>query len=210
MSNAYQEPAPYEQRQVVAHFHDAPAFESAVELLEEKGFHRDAINMVATHEAVILKLGHRYQAKASPDDAAAFPQAIYLDRHEVEGDEKLAIGAPAYIGGAGAGLAVVATGGTLTLAIALGAAAAAAGAGIGAILSKSIERNRAEFLARHLAMGDLLVTVDVQRESEETKALDLMVLAGGENVHSQSITRYWDNDEHALGNFDLNAYREWG
>ncbi|MEM5470408.1 hypothetical protein WNZ14_01580 [Hoeflea sp. AS60] len=210
MSDAYKDPAPYERRQVVAHFHDAIAFERAVALLEENGIPRDAINMVATHDTVIAKLAHRYEARTSPDNAAAFPQAIYLDRHEVEGDEKLAIGAPIYIGGAGAGLAVVATGGTLALAIAAGAAAAAAGAGIGVILSKYIERHRAEFLAKHLALGDLLVTVDVQRDADEAKALDLMVLAGGGNVHSQSFTGYWDNDEEALGNFDLNAYREWG
>lgn len=210
MSDVYKDPAPYQQRQVVAHFHDATAFEHAVEVLEKKGFHRDAINMVATHDTVIKKLGHRYEAKASPDDAVAFPQAIYLDRHEVEGDAKLAIGVPAYIGGAGAGLAVVATGGTLAIAIAIGAAAAVASAGIGMLLSKAIDRHRAEFLAKQLAMGDLLVTVDVENNSDETKALDLMAISGGENVHAQSITRYWDDDGDALGNYDFNAYREWG
>ncbi len=210
MSDVEKGPPPYERRQVVAHFHNATAFEGAVESLEITGFQRDAINMVATHDAVIKKLGHRFEAKASPDDAVAFPQAIYLDRHEVEGDEKLAIGAPAYIGGAGAGLAVVATGGTLAVAFAIAAAAAAAGAGIGVLLSRSIEKNRAEFLAKQLAMGDLLVTVDVDTTSDETKAIDLMTKAGGENVHAQSITRYWDDDDDAVGNFDLNAYREWG
>ncbi|WP_339763248.1 hypothetical protein [uncultured Hoeflea sp.] len=132
MSAAFKDPAPYEQRQVVAHFHDATAFEDAVELLENKGFRRDVINMVARHDTVIKKLSQRYEAKASPDDAVAFPQAIYLDRH------------------------------------------------------------------------------DVERTSDETKALDLMTRSGGENVHAQSITRHWDDDDDSPGNFDLNAYREWG
>ena len=210
MTNFPKTPAPYKQRQVVAHFKEATAFETAVDMLENNGFPRRRINMVATHDAVIQKLSHRFETRVAPDAAAAFPQAIYLDRREVEGDEKLAMGFPTYVGGAGAGLAVVATGGTLALAIAIGAAAAAAGAGIGTLLGRAIERNRAEFLARQLAMGDLLVTVDVDRGTDETKALELMAAAGGENVHAQTITRYWDDDDDVLGNFDLNAYREWG
>lgn len=210
MTDVHTMSVPYEQRQVIAHFSDAETFENAVETLENNGFHRNCINMVASHDAVLSKLGHRFEAMASPDNTVAFPQAIYLDRHDVEGDEKLALSLPTYIGGAGAGRAVVATGGTLAVAVAVAAAAAVAGAGIGTLLGKIIGRNRAEFLARQLAMGDLLVTVDVEHKQDETKALDLMARSGGENVHAQSITRYWDDDDAALGNFDLDAYREWG
>jgi len=202
--------APDVQRQVIAHFSDAETFENAVETLENKGSHRNCINMIASHDAVLEKLGHRFESKVSTGDTIAFPQPIYMDRHEVEGDEKLALRLPTYIGGAGAGLAVVATGGTLALAVAVAAAAAVAGAGIGTLLGNNIGKNRAEFLAKQLAMGDLLVTVDVEHKQDETKALELLARSGGGNVHAQSIARCWDDDDAASGNFDLDAYREWG
>lgn len=199
-----------EPRRVIAHFSDAEMFENAVETLESNGFRRDSINMVASHDAVIGKPAHRFEAMASRDDTAVFRQPIYLDRQEVEVDEKLARSLPACLGGAGACVAVVSTGGTLALAVAVSAAAAAAGAGLGTLLGRVIGRNRTEYLAKQLAMGDLLVVVQVEQEPDETRALDLLTGSGGQKIHAQSISRDRDDVDAASGNFDLGMCREWG
>ena len=140
----------YEVREIVAHFSNADAFEAAVEMLVEHQIRRDAINMIASHDAVREKLGHLYKRSSNIEVDQRLPQTIFTDRHDVANKKVLAIGVPVYIGGIGTGLAVVASGGALAFAALIAAAGAAIGAGVGALMAHSIGSHHDEFLEEQL------------------------------------------------------------
>ena len=191
----------YEVREVVASFHDADMFEAAVQALQDRKIKRDAINMMASHDAVRKKLNQHFKETMDVSQADDLPQPIYEDRHEIEADKRLAVGMPVYVGGAGAGLAVVATGGTLAFAALIAAAGAAVGAGIGALIAHAIGEHHANLLAKQLKKGALLVLVEVTDEQEEM-VVDILENAGGEDVTAHTLTRYEIFDRTALPVFD--------
>lgn len=192
----------YEVREVIAGFHSSDDFENAVTKLEESGFKRDAINMMASHDAVKRKLGGHFVANTKIDEDESIPQAIYDDKHDVTSEKRIAVGIPVYIGGLGAGLAVVATGGTLAFAALIAAAGASVGAGVGSLIARAIGKHHAEFLEKQLSLGALMVMVEVNGADDEKKAITLLKSAGGENVHAHSLTRYAIFDEAPLRYFD--------
>lgn len=192
----------YEVREVIAGFHSSEDFEKAVARLEESGFKRDAINMMASHDAVKRKLGRHFVAGMKIDEDESIPQAIYDDEHDVISEKRMAVGLPVYIGGLGAGLAVVATGGTLAFAALIAAAGASVGAGMGTLIARTIGKKHAEFLEKQLSLGALMVMVEVEDAKHEDRAVALLKSAGGENVHAHTLTRYAAFDEVPLRYFD--------
>jgi hypothetical protein len=180
----------YEVREVVAHFTHAGHFEDAVADLEAARVRRDNINMMASHNTIREKMAHRFRLAREPTEDMLAPHRIYEDRNEIALDKTLAARAPVYIGGAGAGLAIVASGGTLAVAALVAAAGAVAGAGIGSLMSRAIGRHHAESLERQLALGDLLVWVEVNDKDEEALVLDILRRNGGKDVLAHSLTRY--------------------
>ena len=199
----------YEVREVVATFHDAGRFERAVEQLESAGIRREAINMIASHDAVKRKLGTHF---AEADDIGhddSIPQPIFEDRREVRQDERLAVGIPAYIGAAAGGIAVIATGGTIAFAALIAAAAGAVGAGIGGLIAHAIGEHHAHHLERELAKGGLVVTAEVDGEDEEDRAVAILRETGGEGAHAHSLTRYEVFDRQPLPMFDPYEHMLW-
>ncbi|WP_138934321.1 hypothetical protein [Roseovarius arcticus] len=191
----------YEVREIVASFHDADLFETAVQTLEDRGIKRGAINMMASHDAVKRKLHHHFKTASDVSKDDDLPQPIYEDRQEIENDKRLAVGMPVYIGGASAGLAVVATGGTLAFAALIAAAGAAVGAGIGGLIAHAIGEHHAHLLAKQLKKGALLVLVEVSDEEEEM-VIDVLKQAGGADVTAHTLTRYEVFDRNVLPMFD--------
>lgn len=199
----------YTVREVIAGFHSADSFEQAVEKLEQSGFDRDSIHMMASHDAVQNKLGNHFTAKSSVQDGSSLPQGIYDDKHDVSSEKSIAVGVPVYVGGLGAGLAVVATGGALAFAAVIAAAGAAVGAGVGSLIARSIGKHHAEFIEKQLSMGALLVMVEVNGEKNEKKAIKLLEDTGGENVHAHSLTKHVHFDEKPLGEFNPYAFENY-
>lgn len=196
----------YEVREVIAGFHSSDAFEDTVAKLEKSGFKRDDIHMLASHDAVKRKLGGHFIANTKINEDESLPQTIYDDKYDITSEKRMAVGVPVYIGGLGAGLAIVATGGTLAFAGLIAAAGASVGAGIGSLIARSIGKHHADFLEKQLAMGALMVMVEVAGAEAETKATNLLKTAGGENVHAHSLTRYAVFDEKPLRDFDPYAF----
>jgi len=199
---------PYKVREVVARFEDATKFEDAVEAVERAGIDRSRISMMASHDAVEKKLGHLYIKSSELEEDGTVPQAIFASRHDLAEGKAAAIGVPAYIGGAGAGLAVVASGGTLAFAALIAAAGGAAGAGIGSLLAHALSKHHADVLEQQLALGGLLVWVEVENKEEEEKILDVLKKAGGEDIHAHSITRYWGDQDVPLHDFNPDPFLE--
>ncbi|MBL4543596.1 MAG: hypothetical protein JKP97_17680 [Rhodobacteraceae bacterium] len=206
MTHSDMKPVEYEVREVLGYFHNADAFESAVAAVEEVGIRRDAINLMASHDAVREKLRGHFTAVGEISENEILPQPIYWDRHEIDADKRIAIGLPVYIGGLGAGLAVVATGGTLAFAALLGAAGATAGAGIGRLIARHIGRHHAELLEDQLAKGALVATVEVSGELQENRVTKIMESHGADKVRAHTITRYDWFDHSPLQDFDPFEY----
>lgn len=192
---------PYEVQQVIATFGDARKFEDAVDAVEALGISRAQISLLASHDAVHEKFGNRLVRTDDPLDDAAIPQPIFTDHGSVKAEKVFAVGLPAYIGGAGAGLAVVATGGALGLAAVIAAVGAAAGAGIGSLLAKAVDQHHAHYLEQQLAMGKLLLTVEVEVGFAREDAIkDVLQRGGAEDVRTVKVTRYWDPSQYAYLN----------
>ncbi|WP_346900441.1 hypothetical protein [uncultured Roseibium sp.] len=200
----------YTVRELVARFDDAQDFEDAVEKVEMAGIDRADISMIASHDAIVEKLGHIYRNVRDLEDDARVPQTVNFDRHELAEGKAAAFGLPVYIGGAGAGLAVAASGGTLAVAAVLAAAGAAAGAGIGAIFARTIEKHHADALERHLAEGGLLVWVRLRDENREAEIEKLLKECGGQDVHGHSLERRWGTDDVPLHDFNPDPFLEKG
>lgn len=202
MTHSDMKPVEYEVREVLGYFHDADAFESAVAAVEEAGIRRDAINLMASHDALQEKLRHHFTAVDEISETETLPQPIFWDRHEIDADKRIAVGLPVYIGGLGAGLAVAATGGTLAFAALLGAAGGAAGAGIGRLIARHIGRHHAEYLEDQLTKGALVATVEVSDEMQENRVSRIMESFGADKVRAHTITRYDWFDHSSLQDFD--------
>jgi len=201
---------PSEIREVLASFDEATKFEDAIEIVEKAGIDRLAISMIASHDAVKEKLGHRYRSTGRLAANSAIPTEIFSERRDIAHDRALATGVPLYIGGIGAGLAIVASGGSLAFAAVTAAVGAAAGAGIGTLLSSAIGKHHAHYLEQQLAMGRLLVCVEVKDNDEEGRVINLLKKAGGQDVHARSITRFWDPAGKGLNDFDPAPYAKKG
>lgn len=187
-----------ETREVVAHFTNATRFEAAVDALAARRIPPEAINMMASHDAVREKLAHRFRLTEEPTEATLAPRRIYETHAEIAAEKALAIGVPVYIGAVGAGVAVVATGGTLAVAALIAAAGAAAGGGIGAMIARTIGHHHSAFLQQQLELGDLLIWVEVRDKIEEDLVLDILRGSGGTEVLAHNLTRHVAIDDHPI------------
>ena len=175
---------------------------STPDSVEKSGTDRAAINLMASHDAVKAKLGHRYESIAEFKDTQNIPRQLFADRHERAEGRAAVMGIPMYIGGAGAGMAVVASGGTLAFAALIAAAGAAAGAGIGSLAALAISKQQADNLTDHLSSGGLLLWVEVRDEEHEKEVISILEKAGGQDVQALSITRSWGTDDIPLHDFN--------
>ncbi|AUJ65589.1 hypothetical protein B9057_14375 (plasmid) [Aestuarium zhoushanense] len=198
----------YEAKEVLGFFEDADAFETATERLLDSGIRQDAIHLMASHDAVNEKLRHVYgKAKEDLEDEQ-LPEPIFEDAKSLKTDKALALGVPAYIGGAGAGLAVVASGGTIAFAALAAAACASAGAGVGSLLRGFIGRHHAKFLEEQLSFGHLVISVDVSRPDREPAIIAILKEAGANATSTHTVTRYEQFDEHPLEFFDPYTFQD--
>lgn len=198
----------YETREVLGYFEDADAFEMATDRLLDAGFNRDSIHLMASHDAVHRKLKYVFgDAKQSLEDEQ-LPEPIYNDSKSLKTEKAIALGVPAYIGGAGAGLAVVASGGTIAFAALAAAACASAGAGVGTLLRGFIGRHHARYLEEQLSLGHLVISVDVDTPEREKAVLGILNGAGANATSAHTVTRYRHFDEHPLEFFDPYTFQD--
>lgn len=197
----------YEVREVLGYFENAEAFEDAIERLLQSGINRDAIHLMASHDAVHEKLQHVFGAAKEELEDEKLPEPIYEDRKSLKTEKAMALGMPAYIGGAGAGLAVVASGGTIAFAALAAAACASAGAGVGGLLRGYIGRHHAKYLEQQLSFGHLVVSVELDRKDREPAVIEILNEAGAHSTSAHTVTRYRYFDEHPLEFFDPYSFQ---
>ena len=192
-------------REAVAVFHNEASLDAAIEDLEEHGFDRADISLMASEEAVKKTLGDRYTRIADAADDPATPRHAVVLPEDVGAGEGALIGGLAYIGAIAAVGTVVASGGALLAVAAAGLAAGAGGGVLGGLLAHRLGARRAKEIQDHLAQGGLLVWVRTRDAGYEERALDILGRHTDEPVRIHDIPLHGPTipPEQALDRYDI-------
>jgi hypothetical protein len=174
-------------REVVGVFRDETALEDAIDELQETGFDRAEISLLASEEAVRNKLGHAYRKVAELEDDEAV-RVAYVSKEDYGAAEGGLISGLVYVGAlAGAGT-VVASGGALGGALLAAALWGGAGGAFGLMLARWIDRQRAQRLTEQLEKGGLLLWVHARDSEHEAKAVEVLQRRRAEDVHAHDLS----------------------
>ena len=174
--------------EAVAVFHDAYAFQAAIDELLMRGFDHAELSVLASERAVRDKLGHDYTSTTDLEDDPDVPKVDYVPDESVGNAQGGVIAMAAYFPAVIGSLAVAASGGTLLGAVAVAAIAGGAGATVGAALAKLIGSAHAKHIDEHLRHGGLLLWVRTHDAEHEERALDVLRRHSGDDVHLHTMT----------------------
>lgn len=165
-------------REVVAVFKGADELDSAVYELQTRGFDRAAFSLLASEEAVMQKLGHRYQQVREVEDNSKAPRETFFSRvSRLEADYL-----PAPILASVGILALAGVGSILAVLV-----AASAGSLLGVALGRMIHERHATRVQEQLTRGGLLLWVNVRNAGEEETALEVLRSHSAHDVHAHDI-----------------------
>lgn len=193
-------------REAVGVFHDVPSFEAAVDELMESGFDRADLSLLASEQAVVAKLGHRYAKVKELEDAIDAPRAAYVDRESVAAGQVGVVGALTYIGALAAAGAVVASGGTLATAVIGAALAGGSGGLIGTAVARLLGRHHAGQIDAQLSKGGVLLWVRVRDDEHETRALAILRKNGAEDVHAHDIPKTFKPEPSPIEGVEIDPF----
>jgi hypothetical protein len=185
----------YVVREVVGVFGSGDKLETACANLEAGGFRREEISVMASHEAVVENLDHRFETIKQLEDDPRVPRAAFIAKSDFTAGKAAAIGIPVYIGATVGSIAVVASGGALALAVAAAVAGGLTGGGLGGLAAHAIGEKHAEALQEHIAAGGLLLWVRISDQAREDEAIGVLTASGGEHVHAHDIRRTWGAED---------------
>lgn len=176
-----------EIREAVGVFQTAEQMEAAIEELEEHGFDRAEISLLASDDAVRQKLGHRFYDAKSLEDDPSVPRTAFVSTESIGDAEGALIGGLMYVGALAAAGVVVASGGAFGALLAGTIAGGASGGLIGSALAGMVGQHHADYLQKQLLLGGLLVWVRTPSSADEQKAVDILKRNGAADVHVHSI-----------------------
>ncbi len=175
-------------REVAGIFPSRELLEAAVDTLLLAGFDRADIDLMASVDAVRVKLGDVYVAITELPDVPHVPRRAFVAREDVAVPLAGAAAILTFIGATAAALGVVASGGALALAAAAAAAGGTATGGIGALLaSRLLGRQEAKEIETQLAAGGLVLWVRVRSPEKENEAQQILKKHGAEAVRVHEI-----------------------
>ncbi len=179
--------SPLQVREAVGVFHNAMAFEAAIDHLERSGFDRADISVLASEHAITEKLGHRYERASELEDDAAVPRATFVERESLVEGQSLIIGGLAYVGALAAIGAVVSSGGTALTAFLAAGLVGGSGGLLGTAFATRLGQKRADHITDQLVHGGLLLWVRLRDEEHEARALKILREHAGDDVHAHNI-----------------------
>jgi len=174
-------------REAVGVFDAADKMEAAIEALEENGFDRAEISLLAGEDTVRTKLGHRFYDAKSLEDDPAVPRKAFVSTESVGDAEGALIGGLMYAGALTAAGITVASGGAFGALLAAAVAGGASGGLIGGVLAGLVGENHAEEIEDQLRHGGLLVWVRTPTEKDEKRAVETLKQNGATDVHVHTI-----------------------
>ena len=175
-------------REAVGVVHSREQLEKLVERLTTSGFDRAAINLMASQDAILRKLGTVYLDPARAADAPGVPRRKLVMPSDEVGLTSLIFGTLITIGTMGAALPIVASGGALAAVIVAGVAGGAAAGGIAkAIKDRIVGQSYDVDLENELREEGLVIFVRVRNPEREARALSLMRDCGADKVHVHDV-----------------------
>ena len=174
-------------REVVAVFQDEATLDAAIDELEERGFNRAEISLMASETAVEQKLGDRYQRMSDAADDPRTPRVPAITPEEIGSGEGALIGGLVYVGAMAMTGAVVASGGALLPAALAALAGGAGGGALGGWLAKRLGDRHAREVQEHIAHGGLVIWVSLRDPAHETLAIEILSRHAGEAVRAHEI-----------------------
>lgn len=170
-------------REAVAVFNSAETLQDAIDDLQNSGFDRSALSLLAGAKTVDEKLGGTYRKVTDLEDDPTVPRTCYVSPESIGGAEGALVGSLLYVGALAAAGAVVASGGTLAATIVATALSGGVGGLIGSVLAKLVGDHHAQFLQEQLDHGGLLLWVRVWNPDEEARAIGILKKHSGRDVH---------------------------
>jgi hypothetical protein len=171
-------------REAVAVFDDVGSMEAAVEDLRAAGFKDDDVSLLAGHDTVEAKLGHRYERVEELEDEPEAPRKAFVSLKNVRERESWVVSTLTYLPTLIAAGTVVASAGAVAAAL---TGTAVAGATIGTALAHWMDRRHAEWLQRQLDRGGILLWVRTPDEARERQALEVLTRYSAHDVHVHEI-----------------------
>ncbi len=174
--------------EAVGAFHSVECLESAIDDLQDAGFNRSELSLLAHDKTVKGKLGHVYKkAEEAADDPEA-PRIAWISGDSVEVGEAALVGAPLFIAALVAGGAVVvATGGALLPAIGAAVAAGGLAGTFGGLVAGEIGAEHAEHYEQQLERGGILLWVHLREPADGQKAVDILTKNKADHVRVHQI-----------------------
>jgi len=176
--------------EAIAVFSDADSLQAAIDDLQEHGFMRQELSILADDKAVMAKLGRIYKRVEDAEDDAAAPRTIFVPNESMGEAEGTAIGLPLYIAATTATCVVVASGGTILSAILAATAAGAAGASIGSVFARFIAKHHAHYIQSQIDKGGLLLWVHLRAPELEKTAKEILARHAAHDMHIHEIPLY--------------------
>ena len=174
-------------REAVGIFSRPEDLQSAIDELMSSGFHRAELSLLASEQAVVEKLGHRYEKVRALADDPTVPRAAYVSTEAIGDAQGGVIGGLMYVGALAAAGAIVASGGMLATAIAGAVLAGGASGLIGSILAKWIGDQHARYLQEQLDNGGLLLWVRTRDNEREKRAVEILKRNSSSDVHVHAL-----------------------
>jgi hypothetical protein len=175
--------------ELIGVFHTAEDLESAIDELLSSGFDRADLSLLASEVAVIRKLGAHYRPVSEMADDPATPRAAFVSTAAIGDAEGGLIGGLTYVGATAAIGAVVMSGGALATTIAAAVLAGGTGGLIGSALARWIGSHHAAYLRDQIEHGGLLLWVRAWKESDESRALQIIAKHAATGVHSYGLCK---------------------
>ncbi|MBE9552205.1 MAG: hypothetical protein IMF05_01955 [Proteobacteria bacterium] len=169
-------------REAVAAFRDVAELEATIDELQESGFDRAEISLLASEEAVEKKLGHYYDKPSEIEDDPDAPRVAYVSRESLGAAEGGLISGPLYVAAVtSAGLAIAA-GGPLAIAVTVAVLGGGAGALIGAVLAGYVGQQYARHIEEQLEHGGIVLWVNLRDAQHEERAVNILRKHGAADV----------------------------
>ena len=174
-------------REAVGVFDDPRDLQAALDELEQNGFMRQELSVLAPEGRLGGEVTERYTHSTHAADDPKAPRTVFMPEEIIGEIEGSAIGIPLYISAIAGTCIVAGSGGTLLATVAAAAAAGAGGAAIGTLFARYIAKNHAENMQRHLERGGMLLWAAVRDEEQERRARRILARHSAHDVHVHEI-----------------------
>ncbi len=176
--------------EAVGVFSTEKELESVADELMSNGFDRADISLLASEDAVLEKLGHRYRSVRDIEDDPKVPTIAFVTEEGLGAAQGGVIGSLLYLPALAGVAAVVASGGTMAAAIAAAAVLGGVGGGVGAILARIIGKDHADKIEEQIEHGGLLLFVRTSSPAAEQSATEILARHNGRDVHLHAIPSF--------------------